>query len=245
MIRPFALTIRPDASPGTLELRLDFEEPQTSEQMRGWQDVVQTFANLAECGAICGSAIPPWDSECALKGGLLESSTGLWSTGHARFDTRGLFILANLCHWGHIHVSKLRACAIFWAPCGSLGVRPEFPAAWDPVSYELEQYELVGQLITVDILFRSPQSPETREQINDVIGRWFKAANWAGYADDDFPPARSTVLLGQQVMTTGPVGITWYIETILCSDAVFAGLTNCLERVSRTLAPIERVVIGE
>ena len=85
-----------------------------------------------------------------------------------------------------------------------------------------------------------------RERINESIGHWFKAANCGGYANEHFPlPGSTVVIAAPQPMTTDTLGISWYIEACHCSDRVFDGLVNCLERTSVMQAPIRQITIGE
>ena len=247
MKRPFSLTALPQEVPGILELRLVFRDPLSVQEKQGWQDVVKTFVDLANCGALSGSAILPAESGCVLERECLSDRNGHWWLGQTAVDASAFNVLLNLCHWGHINVSELDGFVLAWERCqpAKQAIQILFPGAWPRLSYELTGYELVGQTIAIDIDFQSSQSTEKREEINDSLGYWFKAANWGGYADDQFPLPGSTVLIAPEIMTSDPARITWYIEAFLCSDYVLDGLINCLERICVTQAPIRKVTIGE
>jgi hypothetical protein len=246
MKRPFPITLTRDSRPGYLKLRLVFRDPLTRSQEVGWRDVLKTFIEAAGCGAMSGSGIAPVESGCTVEQEVLEEYEGVLQLRETVLDASAFTVLLNLCHWGHINVSTLGRFVLCWDRCpdaadmGSIA----FPLVWPRLSFELREYALVGQTIAIDIEFMQPQSAERRDQINESIGYWFKAANWGGYADDQRPLPASTVVIAQEPMTTDPWGVSWYLEAYECSHLVFDGLLNCLEHVSGTQAPIRRVLIG-
>lgn len=230
-----------------LELRLAFQRPLSPDDEAGWRDVLKTFVDVAQCGALSGSGIAPARSGCVVECEALAEDQAVLVLRQVALDAGASTVLLNLCHWGHLNVSPLREVVVCWERCPqeAQAPAPPFPGAWMPPSFGLQQYELVGQIIAIDIEFLQPQAPDAREQINDLIGHWFKAANWGGYANDQFPLPGSTIVIAPEPMTADALGISWYLESYLCSDSVFDGLTNCLERISSTQAPIGHVSIGE
>jgi hypothetical protein len=245
MQRPFGITFADEGRPGILELRLLFRGPQTNPQRVGWRDVVNTFIRAAQCGAMSGSGIAPAASGCLLEEEITMEREGTWLLRETALDANASTILLNLCHWGHANVSMLERITLCWDRCpGAASMDRAFPLAWPTLSFELREYDLIGQTIAVDLEFDQPQVVEARDQINESIGRWFKAANWSGYADAHFPPPTSTVVIAPEPVTSDSWGLSWYIESYQCSHRVFDGLLNCLERINNIQAPIRRVAIG-
>jgi hypothetical protein len=234
-----------NADPGVLELHLLFRNPLSDLQKLGWHEVMQSFIDLARSGALSGSSIAPARSGGILEQGRLDDREGYWRIRRTILDPSAFTPLVNLCHFAHLNVSAIEQLSLYWREAPAGDSVETFPAAWPQLSFELTEHELTGQTVAIELEFREPQAANVRERINKVIGDWFAAAGWGAYADDQFPLPGSTVILAPQVMTTNELGITWYIEEFFCSDAVFHGLVNCLERISLTLAPIRRVTVGE
>lgn len=244
---PFLIKLVHDCPAGILDLQLVFRDAVLADHKTGWQDVLRTFINAANCGALSGAAIAPADSGCVLEREAFSEHEAFWRLRRTLLDPGALTVLINLCHWGHLNVSKVEQLVLCWERCPTEAnaKRIAFPKAWPRLSFTLKEYELVGQTIGIDIEFADPQPAGKREQINDSIGHWFKTANWGGYADDRFPLPASTVIVAPEPMTTDPLGITWYIEAFHCSDKVLDGLMNCLDRINVTQAQIRQVTLGE
>ncbi len=247
MRRPFPITLIQRCPPGVLELRLDFCDPLSRREEAGWKDVLKTFVDAANCGVLAGPGIAPADSGCMVERVAFTGRNAHLLLRKTAVDASAYTVLLNLCHWGHVNISRLQQFELRWEHCpeSTNAALVTFPMAWPHLSFSLQQYELVGQTIAIDIEFYQPQPAGKREEINELIGCWFKAANWGGYADDHFPPPTSTVIIASEPMTTDVLSISWYIEAYHCSDQVFDGVINCLERISVTQAPIRQVTIGE
>ena len=234
-----------NADPGVLELHLLFRNPLSDLQKLGCHEIMQSFIDLARSGALSGSSIAPARSSGILEQGRLDDREGYWRIRRTILDPSAFTPLVNLCHFAHLNVSAIEQLSLYWRDAPA-DVRAEtFPAVWPQLSFELTESELTGQAVSIELEFRESQSSNVRERANKMIGDWFCAAGWGAYADDRFPLPGSTVMPAPQVMTTDALGITWHVDEFLCSDAVFHGLINCLERISLTLAPIRCVVVGE
>jgi hypothetical protein len=247
MQRPFPIVLTRDGPRGVLDLRLIFGDPLTESDTAGWQDVLKTFIDAAQCGALSGAGIAPSNSGCLIEHRWISGQQAGLRLGQTALDSNAYRVLLNLCHWGHHNVSALQQLELDWERLPELTDTDgtTYPAAWPRLSFQLQQYSLEGQTIAIDIELLQPQPADRREQINDYIGYWFKAANWSGYADEHYPPPQSTVIIAPDPMITTALDISWYIETYRCSAQMFDGLINCLEKISRTLAPIRQVTIGE
>lgn len=249
MLRPFNITLNRHASPGTLNLHLRFIAPLSTDERLGWLDLLKTFVDVAQCGALCGSNIVPAQSGCAVVHAHVQGDVAVLELSNTTLDPAACTVLLNLCHWAHAQFAPLHSLSLAWADLPDLAPAPDadlvFPGTWEPLGFALTEYELVGQTIAVDIEFESPQSEHDRERINTTLGHWFKAANWGGYADELFPPESSTLTVASPPMVDDELGISWYFESYHCSYAVFGGLLNCLARLHATDAPIRQVTIGE
>jgi hypothetical protein len=249
MQRPFSISFSRHAPPGSFTLRLGFMQPLPTEERLGWLDLLKTFVEVAQCGALCGTGIAPERSGCVVVHAHVQGDEAVLELSVTTLDPAACSVLLNLCHWAHAQFAPLRSVSMSWADLPDLVPAPDadlvFPGTWEQLGFALSDHELVGQTIAVDIEFESPQSEHDRERINTTLGQWFKAANWGGYADELFPPESSTLIVDSPPMVSDELGISWYFESYHCSQSVFDGLLNCLARISATDAPIRQVTIGE
>lgn len=249
MRRPFSMTLGRHASPGSLSLRLVFIDALSADQRLGWLDLLKTFVELAQCGALCGASIAPARSGSVVVHAHVQGDEAALELSDTVLDPAACTVLLNLCHWAHAQFAPLRSVSLAWADLPDLAPAADadlpFPGTCARPGFALTEYELVGQTIAVDIEFETPQSERDRERINTTLGHWFKAANWGGYADELFPPESSTLTVASPPMVDDELGISWYFESYHCSHAVFGGLLNCLARINATDAPIRQVTIGE
>lgn len=246
MKRPFQIKLSQHCPPRVLELQLFFESNLTPQEKFGWSDVLKTFMNCGSCGALAGSKIAPLSSGCILDQEEFLEREARWRFDHVALDDNACSVLLNLCHWGHFNVSRVRQLVLRWERCSEeVAGGGDFPLVWPHLSFALQEYELVGQTIAIDIEFIDRLSSTHRDVVNDSIRQWFKAANWGGYADESFLVETSTILISSPPIITDELSISWYLDSYLCSYRAFDGLLNCLERISAAQAPIRNVIIGE
>lgn len=239
----FGFTHERDATTDTASIRIRFSGSPSIQDLAGWSDVLRTFINGARCGAMSGASILPSGSGCVVREFFLDSCEARVYLSNVALDSGAAIILCNMCQWGHVHIAKVDNITLHWP---AISHSPEaLPRRWPQLSFELHEYDLVGQTIVVDIEFVDPQSADMREIINHLIGQWFKVANWGGYASGQYSPSQSTILISSIPITTEPHSINWHFDDYLCADSVFDGLLNCLENVHQTYAAIRRVTIGE
>ena len=246
MNRPFPMSLSRQSPPGALSLRLDFEFPLGADHRLAWLDLLKTFVNLAQCGALSGSGIEPSCSGCTLQHAHVRGSEAALDLLQVRLDPAAGTVLLNLCQWAHRAFAPLRGLSLAWD--GGLVAEPDpvaFPHAWPDLGFEVAEHELLGQMIAVDIEFASPQPKAARERVHAALGAWLKAAHWGGYGDELFPPERSSLVLASPPAVSDEFAISWYLDDCHCAHEVFSGLVNALQSLARRGVAIRRVSIGE
>ena len=98
MRHPFPVTLPHQCPPGRLELQLVFEEALSPNQKAGWQDVLKTFIDAAQCGALSGNGIAPARSGCVLAHEEIAGRQALWQLTQTALDAGACTVLLNLCH---------------------------------------------------------------------------------------------------------------------------------------------------
>lgn len=247
MKRPFIVMAESENSCDTLTWRVEFRRPLSSLEEIGWREVMNTFFDLASTGAMAGAEIRPDVFAGSFREELLSGNSGVWHIEQARLDADAMTPLLNLVHWAHLNISTIDRIQICWSKVkGSVdSASAGFPEVYSGISYELRRYDLVGQDVGISIDFLTPQSVQGIQSVNDYLWKWFKAANWGAYATGGISPNLGGISLIPALMDEDPLQVTWFLKSIPCSEYVFDGLVNCLERISLCLTPIRSVIIGE
>lgn len=110
--------------------------------------------------ALSGNGIAPARSGCVLAHEEIAGRQAFWQLTQTALDAGACTVLLNLCHWGHLNIGGLQQVLLDWDRCPEkAGASPMvFPLTWPQLSFALQEYELAGQAIAIDIEFLDPRN---------------------------------------------------------------------------------------
>ena len=211
-------------------------------------DYLGRFEMLARSGALSGSTFSPSSSGLALATGPQGQERGSsirCEYTEVRIDSRSIFVLLNLLYHFHAHLQAIRLVRVVWSNLASIGIplTVSFPEQTPSLSYQLEREE-TGRRFDILVTFPGVAHLEILKQVDGEMGNWFAAASLGAYGDSDFPPPESAIYYADEPVEFTQDSIIWRMDGMRCSEEALNGLANVLEKISRKIIPISRVVFG-
>ena len=247
MRRPFAVRLSSSAPDAVLQARIEFIVPLADEFAARAVKVGQQFFELANAGALCGDRLAPAASGIGSSKLTHADSHVDWLFTEVAIDPLSIHVLLNMVHALHENFAKVRSVHVTWPLLREVdhATQASFPKISAPLPFPFS-YDPDATSFDIALDFDSPQDEAVVEAINETLGCWLRAVFCGAYGDESSPPQINRVRFDTEApCTLDTDSLVWAIERFQSTSFALAGMVNVVSRIHHTLAPIQRLYIGE
>lgn len=245
---PFTIAVHhgADSKVGNLQLAVGIQgEPSSTQEVRGLiTRTLDSLARAAAWGGMAGESYSPIESRMTIivADRLIGSATYLWGFDCENVDPAVLLVIKNLIHRVHVRLGCVERLEFRSSLPGTTRQLPvSLPCDYEPHAFSVE-YGMTTAQVLVDADFQRRYDTGKLTAFRDAWEAWETIAIAGGFADETYPPEKSTLSIEDDLRITS-TGLSCAFDGVAIADAGFYCLVNMLQTFNHRLARVEQVTI--